>query len=225
MKNINNARELKNNAKLLTTLLEVSNLVSSTMDLKPLLEAILDKLKSIIEYNNAKIFAVSEGQIKVIAHRSELSPQQEDSYPLPMARLLVAEKEPVVIDDLHSDNEIAVSFRNNMSRYMETLFKDVHCWMSLPMVSKDKVIGVLTLDHKVPGFYKAHHVELGTAFANQAAIEFENAKLYNETVKRADEIKTMFNIQQTGAGFCTPAYCGRSKKTYKFSYNCGFPYR
>lgn len=187
---------LQHNAKLLTTLLDVSNLVSSTMDLKPLLEAILDKLRSIIEYNNANIFTVTGTQVKVIAHRTQLTLEQEDPSPLPLGIQLVLDKKPVVIDDLYADDELAATFRNNMGKYLDSSFKGARCWMSLPMVAKDKVIGVLTLDHSEAGYYKAHHIELGAAFANQAAIEFENAKLYNETVKKADEIKTMFNIQQ-----------------------------
>lgn len=187
---------LQHNARLLTTLLDVSNLVSSTMDLKPLLEAILDKLRSIIEYNNAKIFTVTGTQVKVIAHRTQLTLEQEDPSPLPLGIQLVLDKKPVVIDDLYADDELAATFRNNMGKYLDSAFKGARCWMSLPMVAKDKVIGVLTLDHSEAGYYKAHHIELGAAFANQAAIEFENAKLYNETVKKADEIKTMFNIQQ-----------------------------
>lgn len=187
---------LQHNAKLLATLLDVSNLVSSTMDLKPLLEAILDKLRSIIEYNNANIFTVTGTQVKVIAHRTQLTLEQEDPSPLPLGIQLVLDKKPVVIDDLYADDELAATFRNNMGKYLDSSFKGARCWMSLPMVAKDKVIGVLTLDHSEAGYYKAHHIELGAAFANQAAIEFENAKLYNETVKKADEIKTMFNIQQ-----------------------------
>ena len=196
MENTGRRDALQHNARLLTTLLDVSNLVSSTMDLQPLLEAILDKLKSIIEYKNAKIFTVSGTQVKIIAHRSELTVEQESYFPFPLGMKLVLDKKPVVIDDLYAEDELAVTFRNNMGKYMESVFKGVHCWMSLPMVAKDKVIGVLTLDHNTAGFYKAHHIELGAAFANQAAIEYENAKLYNETVKKADEIKTMFNIQQ-----------------------------
>jgi signal transduction histidine kinase len=193
--------ELQHNARLLTTLLDVSNLVSSTMELKPLLEAILDKLGNIIEYRNAKIFTIIGNQAKILAHRSRLTPEEEMTYSMPMDLMpaimkFSLEKKPMVIADLFAADELSASFRNAMDRYMDTVFDGSHCWMSLPMVSKDKVIGILTLDHSKAGFYKEHHIELGTAFANQAAIEFENVTLYNETVKKADEIKTMFNIQQ-----------------------------
>ncbi len=187
---------LQHNARLLTTLLEVSNLVSSAMEIKPLLEAILDKLGSIIEYKNAKIFITAGTQVRVIAHRSVLMPEQEEAYPFPLGLDHVFSKKPVVIRDLYSDDPLAVLFRRNMGKYMENVFMDARCWMSLPMVAKNRVIGVLTMDHGTAGYYNEKHIELGAAFANQAAVEYENAKLYNETVKKADEIKTMFNIQQ-----------------------------
>lgn len=161
---------MKHSAKLLTTLLDVSNLVSSTMELKPLLEAILDKLSNIIEYDSAGVYILSGSQMRAIAYRSRLKAQRSEiSLPPSEIKTLVSDKRPVVIDGRI---------------------------MALPMVSKNNVIGLLVLKHDETGYYKQHHIEPGLAFANQAAIEYENAKLYNETVKKADEIRTMFNIQQ-----------------------------
>ncbi|MGB3989869.1 MAG: GAF domain-containing protein [Acetivibrionales bacterium] len=176
---------LQQNSKLLTTLLDVSNLVTSTMELRPLLEAILDKLRTIIEYRDAKIFISQGDRVSVIAHRSKLKPEQERTYSLPLEKDIL--RKPVVIDDLWSDDKLAVEFRKNMQGYMDTIFKDARCWMSLPMVYKDTVIGIMTLDHTEPGYYRDYHVELGTAFANQAAIEYENAKLYDEVKRRLQE--------------------------------------
>ncbi len=200
MKNIDRGDELQHNAKLLTTLLDVSNLVSSTMDLKPLLEAILEKLGDIIEYNNARIFTVTGAQVKVVAHISEFAADQGYCCPFPLGIQFISSKKPIVINDIYSDDVLAIAFRSSMDKYMADGFRNVRCWMCLPMVAKDEIIGVLTLDHDIAGYYKAHHIELGTAFANQAAIELKNIKLFNETVKKSDEIKTMFNIQQAITG-------------------------
>lgn len=187
MGNTDNRAALQQNSKLLTTLLDVSNLVSSTMEIRPLLEAILDKLGTIIKYENAKIFIVTDGQVRIIAHRSLLESDQEDTFPLPVSIDLLHDKKPVVIADISSNEKIAIAFRKNMERYMDTVYKGVRCWMGLPMVYKNKVVGVLTMDHHEPGFYKPYHIELGTAFANQAAIEYENAKLYEDEKKRLQE--------------------------------------
>jgi hypothetical protein len=103
MENSGYREVLQQNSKLLTTLLDVSNLVSSTMELKPLLEAILDKLRTIIEYKNAKIFITDGSRASVIAHRSAILKGMEDNFPLPFGEWLACEKKPMVIDDLLSD--------------------------------------------------------------------------------------------------------------------------
>ena len=192
---------LEQRTRLLSTLLDVSNLVSSTLELKPLLEAILDRLKTIIEYKGAKVFIISGDNVKLFAHRSILTETEAQDYTLPVNSALlgvriVIDRKPMFISDIYSDDPIAVSFRETLPKHMGTVFKNVRSWMGLPLVVKDKAIGVLTLDHSEIGYYKPYHIELGMAFANQAAIEFENAKLYNETVKKADELKTMFAVQQ-----------------------------
>lgn len=196
MENSGYREVLQQNSRLLTTLLDISNLVSSTMELKPLLEAILDKLRTIIEYKNAKIFITDGSRASVIAHRSVIPEGMERNFPLPFGDWLANEKKPIVIDDLLSDDELAVRFRNDMSGFLSSVYKDVRCWMSLPMIYKDRVVGIMTLDHSEPGYYRTYHTELGKAFANQAAIEYENAKLFNEMSKRADETKTLLSIQQ-----------------------------
>lgn len=193
--------ELKQHTKLLSTLLDVSNLVSSAMDLKPLLKAILDRLRIILDYRDARFFTVAGDKVMIFAHRTGL-PRDEDENcmvsgdSVPLGLKMVFDRKPVLIPDLYSDDPIAVSFRSAMGKYPDMVLKEVRSWMGLPMIVKDKVVGILTLGHSEKNFYKPDDIELGMAFANQAAIEFENAKLYNETIKRADELRTMYNIQQ-----------------------------
>ncbi len=193
--------QLEERTKLLSTLLDVSNLVSSTLELKPLLEAILDRLKTIMDYRGAKIFILSGEFLRVIAHRTRLSDIEADGYffsikQAPVGAEIIMAKKAVVISDVMGNEPSACAFRDTMGGYLENDFKYIRSWLGMPLIVKDKVIGALTIDHSVPGYYNRRHVELGMAFANQAAIEFENARLYTETLKRADEIKTMFAVQQ-----------------------------
>lgn len=181
--------ELERRTLLLSTLLDVSNLVSSTMEPKPLLEAILDHLKKIMEYNGAKVFAVQGDQLKLFAHRSSLAQSEEQDYSISIDVTLlgvqvVRNRQPLVISDIHGDEPLAVSFRQSMPDYHERMFKEVKSWMGLPMIVKDKIVGVLALTHSEAGYYDARHVELGMAFANQAALEFENVRL----IEQAEEI-------------------------------------
>ncbi len=194
--------ELEQRNTLLGTLLDVSNLVStSTMGPKQLLEDILERLQQIADFNGARVFIVQGDSLRLFAHKNLLLPEDEPESYLhfglnPLGAQLISKRKAVVIDDIHSDDPIAVSFRMTMGMTHRNALKKVRCWMGIPMMVKDRVLGVLTLEHGDAGFYKKHHVELGQAFANQAALEYENARLYTETIKKADELKTMFAVQQ-----------------------------
>lgn len=185
--------ELRQHTKLLSTLLDVSNLVSSSMELKPLLEDILDRLKTILDYDSARFFIVSGEKVSVFADRSYLAGTEDEDYKAPMASVpmvqrIVLEKKPVVIGNIHGGDPMAVFFWSTLDKYMAAGLKDTCSWMGLPMIVKDRVVGVLSLEHSKTDFYRHKDIEIGTAFANQAAIEFENARLYREEKARAEEM-------------------------------------
>jgi GAF domain-containing protein len=59
-------------------------------------------------------------------------------------------------------------------------------WIAVPMLYGNRVIGLITLDKYEPGFYNFELAELAMAFAAQAAIAIENARLF-ETERIARE--------------------------------------
>ena len=59
-------------------------------------------------------------------------------------------------------------------------------WICAPMIVGDRVIGVISVDKFEPDFYNEELAELATAFAAQAAIAIENARLL-ETERAARE--------------------------------------
>jgi GAF domain-containing protein len=59
-------------------------------------------------------------------------------------------------------------------------------WLGVPMISGDKVLGVLAVQSfDKAGAYDEHHQELLTAVASQAAIAIENARLFDQVQARA----------------------------------------
>jgi len=117
--------ELEQRNMLLSTLLEVSNLVSSTMELKPLLEAILDRLKTIIDYSGAKVFIIEGEIVKVVAHRSPLTDEEEQNYvfpygQFPLTREIILNRKPVLIPDVQSNDPMARAFRETVGERVKT---------------------------------------------------------------------------------------------------------
>jgi len=52
--------------------------------------------------------------------------------------------------------------------------------MAIPLIAKDKVVGMLGLAYERPGYYTPQHAELVLAIANQASVAMENARLYEQ---------------------------------------------
>ena len=50
--------------------------------------------------------------------------------------------------------------------------------MGVPLIYRDRVIGCLTLDNRLPDIYTEEHSTIAQAFASQAAIAIENARLF-----------------------------------------------
>jgi nitrate/nitrite-specific signal transduction histidine kinase len=185
----------------LSILLEVSHNVASTLELEPLLGLILDQLKSVVDYDGASILALDRGELKLLAYRGPI-PQEEAlelHFPLEKAganREVIHRKEPVIIPDVRGDTPLARAFQGTAGDQLTTTFGYIRSWMGIPLIVKDRVVGMLSFDYSEPNYYTPQQAELVLAFAAQGAVAIENARLYAETRRRADEIQTLFTVQQ-----------------------------
>jgi signal transduction histidine kinase/putative methionine-R-sulfoxide reductase with GAF domain len=62
----------------------------------------------------------------------------------------------------------------------------IHGWLGVPLIFGDRLIGMLALDKYETAFYTPEHAKLAMAFAAQAAVAIENARLF-ETERAARE--------------------------------------
>lgn len=86
----------------------------------------------------------------------------------------VAEKgEPVIIHDVSSDPR----FFKGADEKTEFVTKNIIC---VPVIAKDKILGVLEAINKRDGKFDKGDLEVFVALANQVAIAIENSNLYHE---------------------------------------------
>jgi PAS domain S-box-containing protein len=57
--------------------------------------------------------------------------------------------------------------------------------VSVPLIVREQQVGVMTLVHSSPGFFSSTHLDLIQAIADQAGIAVLNARLYDESQRRA----------------------------------------
>lgn len=61
-------------------------------------------------------------------------------------------------------------------------------WLGVPLIATGQVIGVFALEKTEANYYTPDDIQLAMTFAGQAAVGLENAKLYQESVQRAQEL-------------------------------------
>jgi signal transduction histidine kinase len=70
----------------------------------------------------------------------------------------------------------------------------IRCWLGVPLVIQDKVIGLLNVDNVQPGFYTERDASLAMAFADYAGIAIENARLFDQIRRRAQDLEALQDI-------------------------------
>jgi signal transduction histidine kinase len=169
----------------LSTVLEVSKKVASTLELEPLLEVILDQIKSVISYSGAAIFTLQDGQLEAVAY--QVPDQPLAVYPIHLTlsnagayQEVIQGRNVMIKKDINGDSPLARALSETSVSPIQINFSHARSWIGIPLVVKDRVIGLLSLTHSMPGFYTQQHARLALTIANQVAVAIENARLYEQ---------------------------------------------
>ena len=161
----------------LESLLEVSQSITSTLELDKVLQLILDEMKGVVTYDSASIQRITDSGLQIIAYQGFHDPDQvignifNLSARNPNYRVWQS-KQPLIVDDMQT------SYRT----------RHVRGWLGVPLIYHSEAIGIITLDSRTPGFYDKDDARVAMIFANQAAIAMENARLFSETERQLDEL-------------------------------------
>lgn len=164
-----------------STLLEISQTLSSTLKLQPGL--ILDQLGVLIKYSHAGLFTLEDSTLVAVAIRG---PERlEKSVPIHIKlngketlEILFNERQPIRIADLWSNDASAKFLRTLLENGASALLEGVLSWMWVPLAVKNRIIGGIGLAHVERNFFTTHHANLAMTIANQAAMTLVNSELY-----------------------------------------------
>ncbi len=164
----------------LRLLLDLSQNVASTLDLRVLASRILDPLREVISYSGAVIMLIEGDEIVVLDARDASGAQdagligERFSQPMPgPGGDAIERRAPVVVDDVQADAALAAGLADAPG-----FGSAGRSWLAAPLIAQDRVLGVLVLQSTEPGAYGAQHADLAMAVASQAAVAIENARLY-----------------------------------------------
>jgi sigma-B regulation protein RsbU (phosphoserine phosphatase) len=163
----------------LETLAEIGREMTAILDLDALLTRVGHLVKRIIDYRTFGIALLDE-QTQLLELKIAISyGSAKAQAPMKLGEGLIGwaalHKEALIVPDVSRD-----------SRYINAV-DDVRSEMVVPLLLKDRCIGVFDLESPELDAFSKKHVELLTLLAAQAAVAIENARLY-ETL-RENEIR------------------------------------
>lgn len=178
-------------AEAFETLAEIGRDVAALMDLDELLARIAQLARRVVDYRTFGILLLNDDaqelEIKVAVHFGD----RVELPKVPMGQGIVGyaalHREPVLVPDVSKD-----------PRYIKVV-EDVRSELAVPMLLKDRCVGVFDLESPELDAFSKRDVEILTLLASQAAVAIENARLYKEvttTEARLDkELKFARRVQ------------------------------
>jgi GAF domain-containing protein/nitrogen-specific signal transduction histidine kinase len=151
-------------------------------DLESALSIALHNLAKILSFDRANIGLIGE-DYQTWVYRAGLPPvlDAESHLPIPIdfypsIQRVIESRRPLLIPDTHqSDLWLPGKFTP----------QGVRCWMGVPLVVRERVVGILNIDSFQPyAFTEEEHVQITQVFANQIAAALENFRLFSEASRQ-----------------------------------------
>ena len=169
-------------AKTLLLMNEIARELTSILNLDELLRHIAELLSRLIDYQMFSILLLDAAGEK-LQHRFSLRFQENIHLKNDIALnqgvvgYAASQRQAVLVPDVKKD-----------PRYIMTN-PETRSELAAPLIYKDKVIGVLDLEHTKRGFFTEDHQRTMTTLAAQIAIALENARLYEEIERQEKRLE------------------------------------
>ena len=193
-------QETQQRAYQLSTLNELTRQLTSTLELEPLLQNILENSVSILNSEAGSLFLVDEQTDDLIFKVTVGPPTSAEliGQRIPAGNGIVGraalERKPVV------ENQAQTSPEHFPAPDQQTGFTSKSL-LAVPLLFKDRVIGVIEVINRKDGLpFVEDDKTLLSAFAGQAAVGIENARLFTltdqELATRVEELSVMQRIDR-----------------------------
>ncbi|NMB58105.1 MAG: PAS domain S-box protein, partial [Chloroflexi bacterium] len=191
------SREAERTARGIKETIQTANLLlTNSLDLKELLNVLLNFMHQIVPYDRARVVLLEEGsRLKLITSRgfdSEIDREVDaDVLPKyqtnPLISPMMNGQTCVVVDDIETYPDWEVYAGRGHGR----------SWMGVPLVSQGQVLGYFSLDKNEPGFFTEESKGLASSLAAQAAVAIQNVRLHEALRQHADELEERVALRTT----------------------------
>jgi PAS domain S-box-containing protein len=182
-----NEDQIKNQVRRLTVLGAINSAITSTLELDTIVDVLFEKLEDYFTYPVAitlRLFHPESGELEPLFCRNiEEAGWKAGGTHTPGARgaQAISSGRPVVVADLATDP------RSNRSDFYKS--RALVSAVTVPIIAKDEVLGVVTVYSKQKHDFTPDEVDLLDLVGQQAAIALQNSRLYEEVKKQSAELQ------------------------------------
>lgn len=170
-------------------LIEVADVLNTTLDLDTLLQRVAEVVKRVIDYEIFSILLLNERYQELrfrfqIGHLPEVAERIRVKVGEGVTGRAVQEKRAILVADVSKARE-----------YIEAVPR-VRSELAVPLITKNKVIGVIDLEAREADYFKDEHARLLSLIASRIAVSIENARLYTRVVRQANNLALLNEISR-----------------------------
>jgi len=168
-------------------LLEVADVVNSTLDLDTTLRRVAELVRKVIDYKIFSILLLNERMQELsirfqIGYHKEIADRTRVKVGHGITGVAAQTREAILVNDVAQD-----------SRYISVV-PNVRSELAVPLIVKNKVIGVLNIDSEEKDYFCDEHKRLLMLIASRMAVGIENARLHTRTTRQARTLQLLNEI-------------------------------
>ncbi len=173
----------------------ISDSISNTLDLEAVLRHIVEVVVEVTKADACFLYLLSDTKDELVLRASK------NPHPRLIGRITlglgegitgwVARERTRVLIPSNASDDPRFKFFHNLpeDRYQ--------AFVSVPILTKKEVVGVINVQHKRPRRYEADELTLLNTIANQVGGAIENARLYEEMRRKALQVETLSQVSAT----------------------------
>ena len=167
-------------------LMRLTDALNTTLDLQTLLSRTSELVRAIIPYRIFAIFLLNE-RTHELRMRFQIghTPKVERTR-IPVGKGVVGQvaltRQAILLNDV------------TKADYYISANPEVRSELAVPLIAKNRLIGVMDIESEQPNFFREEHLNLLTMTASRIAQSIENARLYARISRQAQTLEVLNEI-------------------------------
>jgi len=167
-------------------LMRLTDALNTTLDLQTLLTRTSELVRAVIPYRIFAIFLLNERASDLRMRFQIGHTQQIERTRVPVGKGVVGQvalaRQAILLNDVSK-----VDFYINAN-------PDVRSELAVPLIAKNRLIGVMDIESEQPDFFRPEHLHVLTLTASRIAQAIENARLYARVSRQAQTLEVLNEI-------------------------------